>query len=240
MRFAGLKKWVLILAIYFILQRSPLCAQSVTGTNYGYNTTASGAEDMAFGLNVLSSGTQSMAYGISTTSEGRGTTAFGLFTTASGYYTTSFGVFTGAMGVASTAFGYWTAATGNYSTAFGNMSSSIGAGSTAFGRNTSASGEYATATGYRTSAAAYEAFVIGQCNLGGGNSTSWVSTDPLFEIGNGYVQGRNYHLSDALEVYKNGSTVVSGTLSISGSNPVLVQPAGDLSMGSFTSGPQPN
>jgi hypothetical protein len=42
-----------------------------------------------------------------------------------------------------------------------------------------------------------------------------------------------------MEVYRNGNTVVSGTLSISGSNPVLVQPAGDLSMGSFTNGAQP-
>jgi hypothetical protein len=66
---------------------------------------------------------------------------------------------------------------------------------------------------------------------------NWVDTDPLFEVGNG-VSGAP---SDALVVYKNGNTVVSGTLAISGSsNAVLVNPAGDLSMGSFTNGPQPH
>jgi hypothetical protein len=42
-------------------------------------------------------------------------------------------------------------------------------------------------------------------------------------------------------VYKNGNTTINGTVTISGTtNAVLVHPAGDLSMGSFTQGPQPN
>ena len=82
-------------------------------------------------------------------------------------------------------------------------------------------------------------FVIGAYNLGGGegDENTWVATDPLFEVGNGTSYSTP---SDALEVLKNGNTIVSGTLSVSGtSNTVLINPAGDLSMGEFTNGPQP-
>jgi hypothetical protein len=64
---------------------------------------------------------------------------------------------------------------------------------------------------------------VGIGNLGGGNPNSWVGTDPIFEVGNGYVDGEwVLHQSDALEVYKNGNVTVSGTLT--------VQPGGDIPM----------
>ena len=62
---------------------------------------------------------------------------------------------------------------------------SSGSVSTATGQWTIASGDLSTASGLYTTAQAYNSFVVGTCNIGGGNSTSWVSTDPLFEIGNG-------------------------------------------------------
>ena len=127
-------------------------------------------------------------------------------------------------------------ASGDYSTAFGLISFASGTGSTAFGWYSGASGNYSTAAGYAARAGALDSFVIGTYNIGGGSPTAWVGTDPLFEIGNG---GDPVH-SDALVVYKNGNTVVSGTLSVSGtSNAVLINPVGDLSMGPFTDGAQP-
>jgi hypothetical protein len=74
-------------------------------------------------------------------------------------------------------------------------------------------------------------------------------TDPIFEIGNGFwnFTTNTPNPSDALVVYRNGNATVGGTATINGgvvvsgsSNAVLVNPAGDLSMGSFTSGPQPH
>jgi len=66
----------------------------------------------------------------------------------------------------------------------------------------------------------------------------WCASDPLFEVGNGTSSS---YPSDALVVYKNGNTTVSGTLTVTGSsNTILVNPAGDLSMGPFTTGPEPH
>ena len=62
-------------------------------------------------------------------------------------------------------------------------------GSVAMGVNTEASGDYSTAMGVATLAQAYKSTAIGYLNIGGGNAHSWVSTDPLFEIGNGSPVG---------------------------------------------------
>jgi hypothetical protein len=42
-----------------------------------------------------------------------------------------------------------------------------------------------------------------------------------------------------LEVLKNGDTIVSGTLAISGDNAILVNQTGDIQMGGFHAGPTP-
>jgi hypothetical protein len=145
---------------------------------------------------------------------------------ASGYGSVALGFDAVASGVGSISLGYVNTASGNYSTAFGWA--------------TVASGYYSTSSGYVTTASADYSFVVGVDNIGGGTPGVRLPTDPIFEIGNGndgdYVDGFG---SDAFVVYRNGNAALSGTLSISGSNPVLVQPAGDISMGSFTGGPQP-
>lgn len=81
----------------------------------------------------------------------------------------------------------------------------VGNRSVAFGLNTIATGSYSTALGNRTYAESYASTAIGTYNIGGGNPTSWVGTDPLFEIGNGTstisgIETRN----NALTVLKNG------------------------------------
>jgi len=118
----------------------------------------------------------------------------GYLSIASGYISTAIGYASTASGSTSTAMGYGTEATGNYATSMGYSSQ--------------ASGNYTLATGQATKAEAFNSTAIGKYNIGGGSPTSWVATDPLFEIGNGtYTAPHN-----ALTVYKNGNTDVDGVL----------------------------
>jgi len=91
--------------------------------------------------------------------------------------------------------------------------------------NGNASGDYSFA-GSDGKSPGYESFSWGNCianssygiaignwNIGGGNpfSGAWIATDPLFEIGNGTSTGAK---SNALTVYKNGNTIISGTVTV--------------------------
>jgi hypothetical protein len=140
----------------------------------------------------------------------------------------------GCSGVASSAFGN-AEAWNSYAVATGRAEAN-GVYSAAFGA-AYADGEFSTAFGPYGVAQAYGSVVFGQYNIPQGSGTNWVATDDLFVIGNG---SSNQNPSNALEIQKNGNAILSGTLSISGSNPVLIQPSGDLTMGSFTNGPSPN
>jgi len=86
--------------------------------------------------------------------------------------------------------------------ALGTGNSATGTDSVALGFGTTASGNYATALGYGTTAQAYGEVAVGQFNVGGGTASSYVATDPAFEVGNGTSSGS---LSDALSVLKNGN-----------------------------------
>jgi hypothetical protein len=77
-----------------------------------------------------------------------------------------------------------------------------GADSSAFGYGTTASGAYSFAAGIATTAQAYDSVVLGAYNVPSGNATNWISTDPLFTIGNGTG---STSLSTALTVLKNGN-----------------------------------
>tara|TARA_B100000683_G_C12480494_1_gene551194 strand:- start:127 stop:2235 length:2109 start_codon:yes stop_codon:yes gene_type:complete len=123
-----------------------------------------------------------------------------------------------ATGQASTAMGKNTSASGNSSTAMGNYTEALGFGSTAMGYNTRASasmstsmgdnteanGIASTAMGIHTSAQTLAQVAIGQYNKDYGTSSNgagnWVSTDPLFVIGNGSSATTR---SDAMVVLKD-------------------------------------
>jgi hypothetical protein len=128
--------------------------------------------------------------------------AMGFATTASGLYATALGGYTTASATGSTAMGSRTTASGNSSTAMGTYATASGLSSTAMGNYTTASGTSSTAMGYYATAASYASTAIGRYNVGGGTATSWVATDPLFEIGNGTGAS---NLSNALTVLKNGN-----------------------------------
>jgi hypothetical protein len=117
---------------------------------------------------------------------------------------------------------------GDYSVAFGysaiakSLSAvAIGAGnianapnSTALGAYTIASGNFSTAIGYQLNVNSYAATAIGRYNVGNGNSNSWVSTDPIFEIGVGTDQTNK---QNAMTVLKNGNTGI-GTINPAGNS----------------------
>jgi hypothetical protein len=169
---------------------------------------------------------------------GQGSTAFGLISSASGYCATASGWYSIAAGTGTVAMGWETTAGSFCDTAFGNMAYAVGSdsfavnqgtdalnwASSASGCYTEALGVFSSSSGYGTHADAYGSFVVGLMNAGGGNPNAWVSTDPLFEVGNGTYTwntgtGTN---SDAFVVYKNGNAVVSGTLTVA--------PGGDIPM----------
>ena len=56
--------------------------------------------------------------------------------------------------------------------------------------------------GSETVARTFASFVVGRFNAGTGSATSWVATDPLFEIGIGASSGSP---ENAMTVLKNGN-----------------------------------
>ena len=119
-----------------------------------------------------------------------------------------------SIGKHSFAAGLNTRAAGEYSVAFGNTANASGDGAFAWGSGTLASGTFATASGFKTSAPAYASTVIGRYNLVSGNNDTWVDTDPLFVVGNGYETVENNIATivrqNALTLNKKGDMHVAG------------------------------
>ncbi len=204
-------------------------ASSQASTAIGLGTTASGQASIAMGLSTTASGQASTSSGSATTASGHFSTALGTSTLASGYastgmgcnttasaiYSTSMGLNTTAGGLASTAMGSSTTASGLFSTAMGSSTTASGLFSTAMGFSTTASGSNSTAIGEYSKAQSYASVVLGRNNIVAGNPTEWISTDPLFVIGNGTDAS---HPSNALTVYKNGNMDVNGIVTATGGN----------------------
>lgn len=146
-------------------------------------------------------GLNSFAAGINTRAQGTGATAFGRDTEATSSYTFATGFFSNADGIYSTAMGYNTDAFGATSTALGYSSDALGENSVAAGYFCISKGTGSTAFGEHTIAEAAISTAIGRYNIGGGASNTWISSDPIFEIGIG--SGDN-NRQNALTVLKNG------------------------------------
>jgi hypothetical protein len=174
-------------------------ASGFASTAMGSSTTASGVISTAMGSITIASGTYSTAMGRSTIASEIYSTAMGWSTIASGVASTAMGVSTEASGNRSTAMGFDTEASGFASTAMGNSTTASGEYSTAIGYFTTASGDRSTAMGFDTEASGFASTAIGRFNIGGGNLTTWILTDPLFEVGNG-----TNNRSNALTILKNG------------------------------------
>ncbi len=130
---------------------------------------------------------------------------------ATGDYAFASGLRTEASGPSSIAMGFGSKSSGIYSIAIGYNPIASGGVSTAFGNQTLASGSLATAAGSETKAESLASTAMGQFNVGGGNPTTWIATDPLFEIGNGTA---NNARKNALTVYKNGNMKIGGNANL--------------------------
>jgi len=195
----------------------------VYGTEWNHGNL--GGYSVAFGSGTTASGYASFAHGDGSSAIGDDSVAFGNTASAIGGASFAFGLFSTSIGPGSLAFGSGGYAGGQYSTAFGNGGYAYGDGSLAFGAFTSASGNYTTASGYQTVANAYLSTVIGRYNLGTygtGGKTTWLTTDPLFEVGN----GTSGHPADALIIYKNGNAAIQGKLTTG--DVITAAPGGDI------------
>jgi hypothetical protein len=201
-------------------RKSAFRAGTVAGTQW--DDAKVGSCSTAFGINTTASGDTSTAMGGSTTASGPWSLATGVYTIASNDAATALGFGTRASGYYSTAMGKDTTASGDDSTAMGYMTSASGWASTAMGGFTTASGGYSTAMGYRTTAQAYDSVVLGRWNVVSGSTTTWVETDPLFVIGNGFqFSEMPPSRSNALTVLKNGNVGIgqldpTATLDVAG------------------------
>lgn len=161
-------------------------------------------------------GMYSIAMGDGSKASGISSFAINSYTNAIGGYSTAMGSFTHAYGQYSTAIGLGSDAHGDYSIATGLITHAFGEASISMGRHTKANGDYSTSLGdstfafgrasvsmgYSTVVNSFASLSIGRYNMGGGNDTLWLDSDPLFEIGNG--TGPNSK-NNAMTVLKSGN-----------------------------------
>lgn len=154
--------------------------------------------------------------------------------------------------------GYYSFAVGNGNKATNSFASSMGWGNTSSGLSSFSSGALTKALGtgsssfgLSTEASSFYSFVLGRNNIGGGDATSWVDTDPLFEIGIGSDVSNK---DNAMTVLKNGDIGVGSSsptakfhvngdagggeafrVQVDGSTKLSVSDQGGVAIGSFTS-----
>lgn len=216
-------------------QKSAFRLGTVTGSNW--NADSIGLYSFAAGVDVKAKGIASIALGDRTLAEGTISTAIGSLSNAVGYGSIAIGQFSSALtlgsiaigntaessglsaislgdhafarGTQSLAMGFNADAFGFGSLAIGTGVTSVGIYSTSLGYQTASAGNYSGAWGHSTNSSSYASHAIGRFNdtIAGISRTAWVATDPLFYIGNG---SNSLALSNALVVYKNGNTDISG------------------------------
>jgi hypothetical protein len=168
------------------------------GAFYSITNASVGSNSIAFGGGTAS-GQQSFSSG--GTASGYLSTALGN-STASNQYALAVGGYSSASGNTAVAMGYGATASGNYSFSFGGMA--LGDNSTAFGGGT-ATGVSSVVFGAGSGSYAQAAYsvVMGRNNVMEGDPATWVTTDPLFVVGNGTGTSPSLR-SNAFVVYKNG------------------------------------
>ncbi len=185
----------------------------------GQNSRAPGSYSASIGFETLASGTYSCAIGKASTASGYASFSSGNLSEASGNTSFAANINSKAIGMASFATGVYTEAIGDYSFTTGYSTKSLSDHAFAAGRYTEANGEISFAvgssskangnvsfaSGYNTKADAQVSTALGQYNVGGGTSDSWVATDPIFEIGIGSSTGSR---KNAVTVLKNGDFIV--------------------------------
>lgn len=125
----------------------------------------------------------------------------------------SSGIVTKASGFASFAHGEQTMAYGDLSFAIGAANTAYGGASYVGGTNSISSGDVSFSTGTAIKANSYNLFACGIYNdtTISTDKVNRVSTDPLFQIGNGTSDSRR---NDAFRILKNGKTFIGDSSSV--------------------------
>jgi hypothetical protein len=176
----------------------------------GRRNTASSDYSVVMGSDNTASGNASFAMGAENTASGVKSVAMGYRNTASGINSVAMGRSNTASGFASFAMGNGNTASSDYSVVMGSDNTASGFASVAMGQSNTASGANAVAMGHITTAPSFNQTTIGCGNspLGGETPDSWVTTDPLFVIGNSSDNGATPSnalviLKDAKSYFKN-------------------------------------
>lgn len=141
-----------------------------------------------------------------------GTVSIALWDAANiGLYSFASGFNSRAFGSGSTAMGNSTSANGEVSTALGFSTNATGFSSIAMGRSTIANGTASTAMGWETHASSHGSVVMGRYNKfeSSPDPLNWDYADPLLILGNGSGP-TGAERNNALVVYKDGNTDISG------------------------------
>ena len=160
-----------------------------------WNRDSIGLYSFASGLNTRAQGFGATAMGRDTEATNSYAFASGFFTNADGQYSTAMGFNTDAFALGSTALGYSTDAEQNYSFAAGYFAE--------------AQAIYSIAIGNAVRAQSFASMAVGRYNVGGGSATSWLSGDPIFEIGIGTGPSSR---ANAVTVRKNGNVGIGTTV----------------------------
>ncbi|GGG03983.1 hypothetical protein GCM10011344_00410 [Dokdonia pacifica] len=173
---------------------------------------ATGEHSFATGVNTIATAPRAVAMGQSNRASGTNAVVMGSNNIASN--------------TNATAIGLNNVASGSSSFAAGGSNTASGGGAVVFGSNSDAIGTVSFAQGIGLHTDSFLSVAFGRGNVGGGNPAAWVSTDPLFEIGNGQPIGSSDN--NALTIYKNGNiTMDNSVVSANGSTGELAVALGN-------------
>jgi len=193
-------------------------------TAIGYKTQANGvgcfavggeernATGVVTGKHTIASGIASFALGLGAYANGIANTSIGLRSNATGAFaSTAFGVFAQASATRATAIGYGSVASAEQSLAIGVSDTASAYNSVAMGVGSKATGIASVALGSFVESNSNGSFVVGQLNRTYAVNSGWNSIEPLFVIGNGYLNplfpgdlSQAIH-QNALTILKNGN-----------------------------------
>ncbi|MDX9695852.1 MAG: tail fiber domain-containing protein [Bacteroidales bacterium] len=173
--------------------------------------TENGIGNMAIGPNAYSGGSlYSFAMGYKAQAIEEKSISIGSDGMSTGdFYPTPLISSNSAQGSSSMALGFGNTAIRNNSIAFGIANKSYGYRSISMGYRSKSEGDYSITLGDKVVAKAYSSMVVGRYNIIEGDSLNWVSTDPLFVIGNGSKVMMSVVRSNAMTVLKNGYTGIN-------------------------------
>ncbi len=179
-------------------------------TASGYASRAMGYQTKALGEHSTAMGYQSKAVGSASLAIGNSTAAIGPSSIALGHESGAFGSGAAAIGFKDTASGWASIALGGYTAASGEFSTTMGAYTkatrefaTAMNYATIANGHSSTSMGFYTTANADHSLSIGSFNDDTDLPGTFLATDRVFQIGNGFNQ---FNRSNAFTVLRNGNT----------------------------------